>query len=130
MLIRIQFFDSRFPAVAGGDAVLLKAYLSAVLSHFQPVQYQAGVGQVIDLDPGRTVGFQFSLPIQRVGLHHNTAAADAEARDFHIADRNFICDDLYRLPLVVCPFRKQAPLLHLVQNALALLHVSPTSSRS
>ena len=87
VLIRIQVFDIRFSFHTRVYAVLVKANLSAVFSHFQPIQYQVGVGQVIDLDPGRTVGFQFSLPIQRVGLYHNTAAADAEARDFHIADR-------------------------------------------
>ena len=122
--ILVQFVDLVKACLAGRNAGTLEADVAAFVAHPDAVQFQIGVGQVVDFHLGFPAGFQFSLAVQVVGLHSDIAAADGNGRDFHIADGEAAgFKDLDGFSFRVLFRIKQAPLFHLVQDTLALLHI-------
>ena len=84
--ILVQLINLFFACIPGAKTGSPETDVAAFLTNRDIVQLQIGVGLIGNLDLGRTAGLQFSFPVQIVRPHHNTATADSNIRNLHIAD--------------------------------------------
>ena len=84
--ILVQFINLFFACIPGTKTGPPETDVASFLTNRDIVQLQIGVGLIVNLDLGCTAGLEFSFAVQVVRPYHNTAAADGNIRNLHVAD--------------------------------------------
>ena len=106
--ILVQFINLFFACVPCAETGPPEANVAAFLANRNIIQLQIGVGFIGNLNLGRTAGLQFSLAVQIVRPYDNTAAADGNIRNLHVADGkpfggiHLLGDPWFILNIAVC----------------------------